>query len=176
MPQVFVNKADLTNDPIFVVASFDTELPLVPRGQMGSGCTVLTLPATAITQVPDPRMPGTVGGLIPHNVSVLRSDWRTNIDEITNGEAYRRIIEGFTEFMQRNATNDNISSLQKYGNDTGTWPADAVARKAEADRGWAYIAAVRQASDAMQGSLPTDPTDDSHWPQRITPVYIEVAP
>jgi hypothetical protein len=75
--------------------------------------------------------------------------------------------------MQSNANSDASKSLIDYGPDTSKWPQDAQDRRTAAKTGWDYVAAVRQRSDAMEtAALPNDPTDDSHWPTRIPPVYI----
>jgi hypothetical protein len=161
--QVFVNKSNLTLDPVPVVASFD-DLPWRDRTLMGSGCTVLSLPTTAVTKVED-----TVTKIA---TTVLATDWRSHADTICNMEAQRRILESFSEFMQRNATNALNDALIKYGSNTATWPQDAKDNKSASDAGWAYVNAVRDASDAMQAALPTDPTADGNWPARIPPVYI----
>lgn len=164
--QVFVQKAKLTDDPVPVVAHYE-DSPVVPRNRMGDTCTVLAVPADAIQhnmlRPDDPEV---------RPAAQLKSDWRSHADVICNGEAQRRILESFSEFMQRNATSSTSDSIMKYGADQSAWPQDAKDRQATVDAAWAYVTAVRQTSDAMQDALPVDPTADANWPTRIPPVYI----
>lgn len=165
--QVFVKKADLTADPVPVLAVYEDSIS-VSRTMYGDVCTVLSLPSSAvITNFAPPGEPSP-----PPFPAQLKSDWRSNAPNICNGEAYRRITESFSEFMQRNATGSTSDSIMKHGADQSTWPQDAKDRQAAADAGWAYITAVRATSDAMQDALPVDPTADVNWPTRIPPVYI----
>lgn len=163
--QVFVKKADLAADPVPVVA-YHEDAPSKSRNEYGDECTVLALPNGAVVMLsdPDPTIAPPVR---------LKSDWRNNAVIICNGEAYRRILESFSEFMQRNATQSTSDSIMKYGADQAAWPQDANDRQASADAGWAYVTAVRTTSDAMAAALPVDPTADSNWPTRIPPVYIQ---
>jgi hypothetical protein len=162
--QVFVAKANLINAVVPVAGSYpDTPWPWVDRNVLGSSYTPLTLPGPGVISSLDP------GGFMTYQ---LVSDWRTSqISSIVNGEGQRRIFECFTDFMQRNANADINRSTTLYGATPSAWPADAQARKAEGDRGWTYLQQVRQTANAMT-TLPNDPTDDSQWPTKITPVYI----
>jgi hypothetical protein len=160
--QVFVKKADLASTDIPVVAIFE-DGPWQDRNLMGNACTVLALPPSAVVRV---------DGLMGISRNQLDNNWRSNAAMILNMEAQRRILESFSEFMQRNATNALNDALIQYGTDTAAWPQEAKDNKSASDAGWAYVAAVREASDAMQAAMPTDPTADGNWPPRIAPVYI----
>jgi hypothetical protein len=162
--QVYVARSQLTQDPVPVVASFD-DLPWRDRNLMGSSFTVLSLPTTAVARIEDP--------VTKIASTVLASDWRSNASMIVNMEAQRRILESFSEFMQRNATNSTNDSLLRYGPDKTSWPQSAKDNQAAAEAGWDYVAAVREKSDALEAALPVDPTADSNWPTRIAPIYIE---
>jgi hypothetical protein len=159
--QLFVLKSDLSTPPAeTIIWGIHDDLPLLDRGLYGAQYTPLSLPGSVVQTDQTTLRP------------YLKSDWRSNVATIANGESYRRIIECFTEFMQRNANSVITGYISQYGADSTTWPVDAKNNKAESDRGWAYVSLVRQSSDAMQSALPADPTDDSHWPTKITPVYI----
>jgi hypothetical protein len=165
--QVYVLISDLSLAIVPVYGVYP-DIPMLDRNMMGTTLTVLSLPPEAVKAAPpyDPTVSTTV------LFSQLASDWRTHTDWLVNNEAQRRILESFSEFMQRNATNDATRSITLYGTVSTTWPVDAQARKAEADRGWVYISAIRVQADAMMSSMPVDPTADSAWPTRITQVYI----
>jgi hypothetical protein len=168
MAQVFVLKSDLAaNAPTVQVHGSYPDLPWLDRNMMGTQYTPLTVPDKAV--VPATALPGMTLGF----GGQLASNWRTYPDTICNYEAMRRILEVFTEYMQRNATNDTNRSVLLYGADSTKWPADAVARRNESQRGWNYVSAVRLQNAALINALPNDPTDDAHWPTKITPIYIE---
>src|SRR6516162_1870851 len=97
--QVFVKKSDLAaNAAMILVFSHFDDLPWVDRNTFGSAYTPLSLPATAIVLAPaSANLPG---------MYQLASNWRTNATAIANGESQRRILEVFSDYMQRNATND----------------------------------------------------------------------
>jgi hypothetical protein len=162
--QIFVNKADLINPTVTVQAYYPDSTPPLSITLHGANATLLALPPADIdlSQLPP----------------VLVSTFRNDMAIMVNAEATRRILLVFSEQMQRNSNADINRSTTLYGASPAAWPADAQARKTEGDRGWNYVGAVRQASDALstQTSL-NDPTDDSHWPTAISPpVYIEPTP
>jgi hypothetical protein len=159
--QVFVAKADLALPVVPVYGSYP-DVPLIDRAFLGSLYTPLILAGSVI-------VPKTVGGITTYN---LASNWRSYATTLLNGEAQRRILEVFSEFMQRNANNDVNRSTLLYGANQTTWPADAQARLTEAQRGWNYVSALRTRSDSLATNLPNDPTADSNWPTVITPIYI----
>src|SRR5262245_26230831 len=146
--QVFVKKSALAgSDPIVVVANFPDD-PMMARDAQGTDCTPLCLPAEANDQTNLPPLP-----------SVLRPDWRDHMQGIVNEEAERRIDEAFPLYMQNNANADINNSTLLYGANAATWPQDAKDRKAENDRGWNYVSAVRQAADALEhDNTLVDPT------------------
>jgi hypothetical protein len=161
--QVYVNQADLSNDPVPVLG-FYPDVPVMAIDAYGANTTRLSLPAADVdlTQTPP----------------VLVTNFRNDMAIMVNDEAGRRIELGFSGDMQRNANADINRSTMLYGADYTTWPADAQARKTEGDRGWQFISAVRQASDSLstQTTL-VDPTNDSNWPTQLSPpVYIEPTP
>ena len=161
--QCYVNKADLINDPVPVLA-FYPDSPTLVNTIHGPNATRLQVPDADLDQSQFPN--------------VLVSTFRNDMETMVNSEGGQRITAVFTDDMQRNANADVNRSTMLYGADPATWPSDAQARKAEGDRGWQYVSAVRQASDALstQTSL-VDPTDDSHWPTVISPpIYIEPTP
>lgn len=165
--QVYVLKSDLSSQAaVVMVQGSYPDQPQLDRNLLGTQFTVLTLPPTSVVPY---AVPGTSPALL---MSQLESGWRNNASMIVRNEAQRRILESFSEFMQRNATNDATQSLMLYGPDPAAWPQDAKDRKAAAEVGWDYVATVRQTSDALETALPPDPTADGHWPTRIPPVYI----
>lgn len=156
---VYVNRSDLINSPVPVVGYYEEALGLAIDFQ-GSACTMLFLPQEAIDKTTLP----------PTLTTDFRANWMVRM---VDNEAQRRIALAFPDYMQRNTNADINTSSLKYGIDSSTWPADAQARKAENDRGWAFVSAIRTTSDALGAqTATTDPTDDNHWPTQITPVYI----
>jgi len=107
-----------------------------------------------------------------NGLPALASSWRDDLIPVINAEANRRIIAVFPDYSQRNATQYVQDALLRNGGNTdpAQWPPNDQAIKTEADRGWAYVAAVRQASNTLSTSNPTNPCDDSHWPAPITPI------
>lgn len=161
--QVFVKKSDLITDPVPVLA-FYNDTPTMALDTHGSDVTLLVLPPLAIDQ----------SSLPPKLTSDFRSQ---NMPMMVNNEAARRINLSFPDYMQRNCNADINTSTTKYGADSSGWPPDAQDRKADNDRGWSFIATVRQTADALATqTATTDPTDDSHWPVQIPPVYVEPVP
>ena len=156
---VYVNRSDLINDPVPVVGSYEESLGLAIDFH-GSACTMLVLPPAAVDMTTFPP--------------TLKTDFRANfMSSMVNAEASRRIAMAFSYDMQRNCNADMSTSTMNHGADSTTWPADALSRKAENDRGWVFVSAIRTASDALGAvTATTDPTDDNHWPTQITPVYI----
>jgi hypothetical protein len=158
---VYVKKEDLVNDPVPVVAYYPDNTVGLTIDVYGSICTMFRVPDTEID----------LGTMPPR----LKIGFRSAMATIVNTEAARRITVPFPVFMQQNCNNDIGASTLKYGLDVDQWPIDAQERKNENDRGWTYIVQIRQTADALatQTTL-TDPTDDSHWPPMITPVYISL--
>ena len=168
MPQFFVKKADLPGPDLVPVFASYPDSPIVARNAHGDQITPLVLPASQLL-IPMPNDP-------PGTMPKLKDTFRNFMPQMANGKSSRRIDEVFPAYMQSNANADNNSSTMKYGAASVSWPPDAKARKAEADRGWNYIAAVRQSSDALSTQTTTiDPTDNSHWPTVITVIYIPPA-
>jgi hypothetical protein len=155
---VFVKKADLILDPVPVLAYYPDAAAL-PIDYHGSDATMLCLPENSVD----------VSTIPPRLISGFRND----MEEMVNDEAERRIEIPFPAYMQRNCNSDINASITKYGSDPSTWPTDAQQRKAEGDRGWTYVADVRQTADALSTQTTiSDPTDDSHWPAMISPIYV----
>lgn len=162
--QVFVRKTDLAGtDPVRVIAYYPAA-PVLDRNLHGADCTVMLLDATSLDMTANPYL--------------LRVDWRQDMALIVNAESERRLAEVFPDYMQRNASADIGRSTLMYGTDTPSWPQDALDRKAENDRGWQYVSAVRQSSDALSIDLAIiDPTADEHWPTVPSPpIYIAPVP
>jgi hypothetical protein len=179
--QVFVSKSALgLPDPIPVLGYY-VDTPVLDRDLHGSGATVFSLPLSAVI-APSPMKP--ITGVTPPTtpaqptdtqfVPVLKASWRAdNMPQMVNDEALRRIEESFPDYMQRNANAAINASTMQYGVDTTAWPQPDKDRKTANDTGWIYVQAVRDRSDALESQITlTDPTDDSHWPTRIPPVYI----
>jgi hypothetical protein len=158
--QVIVRRSDLGEQQPLAIGYFADNVIIRDLASYGSGLTVLTLPDTAsiITS------PGEAARLVPN--------WRSYSATIVNAEANRRIQLSFTDYSQRNANQDVITSITKYGAETTMWPQDAQDRKATADTGWNFVNTIRETSDAMIAGMPLDPTDDGHWPTQIPPVWI----
>jgi hypothetical protein len=159
---IFVNKADLTLDPVPVLAYYP-DASAMAIDTHGANATMLSLPTQDLDLSTTP----------PRLVTGFRNDMASMV----NYEAERRIEIPFPAYMQRNCNSDINQSITKYGADPSVWPTDAQQRKTEGDRGWTYVSTVRQTADALstQTTL-TDPTDDSHWPASIPPVYVPSPP
>jgi hypothetical protein len=157
--QVFVRRSSLTlaaDETVRVMAFYDDGVAITPAMQRPE-LTLLSLAANAIRPTPT-------------GMSALVAGWReSNREQIANGEAERRILEAFPDYAQRNASAELMGYLSTHGANASAWPREAQQRKAEIDRAWAYVEAVRRASNGMVArALPGDPTADSHWPTRIT--------
>lgn len=102
---------------------------------------------------------------------LLAPEWRNNSrNQIVSFEASLRVNAVFPDYSQRNANNEMNGYITTYGANSAAWPSGQQARKAEMDRCWAYINAVRQTANAMvNAALPADPTSDSNWPTRVPP-------
>jgi len=158
--QVFVARADLSLSTGIKIISSYPDVPTINRDQHGTDAAVLSLPNEATTFNPDQRQ------------QVLIDNWRTYASQIVNGESQRRILESFSEFMQRNALARVQRDITTLGWDWNTWNATERNVYSTAQTGWQYISTVRTASDAMVANMPVDPTDDNNWPTRIAPIYI----
>jgi hypothetical protein len=160
--QVIVRRADLGEQQPIVLAFFPDGTDIRNTQSYGNGITTMTVPDSAVVPAP-PESPGG---------HVLAANWRSFPNVVVNAEANRRVLISFPDYMQRNANQDQLASVTKYGADSANWPQDALDRKAQADAGWNFVNAVRESSDALIGGMPLDPTDDAHWPMQIPPIYI----
>src|SRR5262245_19576791 len=161
--QVVVRRSSLGEQQPPAVAYYPDGAIFGAASQFGDGMTVLVVPDNCVVTLP---------GVGP----CLAANWRSNAATIVNAEAYRRIQLVFPGYSQSNANQDQLNSMRKYGHDTSSWPQDAKDRYTAADTGWNYVSAVREASDALAAGMPLDPTDDSHWPTPIPPVYVPPTP
>lgn len=161
MQQAFVSRNDLNrtgDDPIPVVAFYEASVDISSDAH-GEGMTVITVPSDAIES-------GTPG-IGP----VLAPGWRDKYRaEVAGGEASRRILEVFPDHSQRNSSAEYSNYITLHGADTSRWPQAAQLRRAEIERAWTYVNAVRTANAKLVTStLPRDPTANGHWPARIAP-------
>ena len=154
--QVFVRRSDLTlrtDEAVAVMMSLEDMTPITPD-MLRPDFSLFSLATTAIdrSHVPPRLTPG----------------WReANRAQIISAEATRRIDAAFPEYSQRNSAAEMMGYIAVHGANSATWPREAQQRKAEIDRAWAYVEAVRQASHGlMRGALPADPTASGHWPNR----------
>lgn len=157
--QVFVRRSSLTltaDEAVSVMGYFDDAATLPPAMLRRTDFTLLSLANGAI-------LPGMgLGSLAP--------GWReANRAQIVSGEATRRIDAVFPEYSQRNSIAEMNGYIVSLGVTATAWPTAPQRRKAEIDRAWSYVNAVRASADGMlKGALPADPTNDSHWPTRAT--------
>jgi hypothetical protein len=180
--QVFVKRADLTagTDPMPVIGTYLADDPAIPYTAHGTAAdtTVLYLPTTTVIKkdvpISDP-ITGVPAADNPITIpkTVLVSNWRSNVNQIVNSEANRRIADVFPDYKQRNSTSTYQQCQTAFGADPSVWPPEAKAFKDEYDRGWSYVNAVRERTTALITSMPPDPTADSYWPTRIDPVSFE---
>jgi hypothetical protein len=158
--QVYLDRTELPKTQPWVITAFP-EFPVLDRNLLGTTRAVISLPQSAVIYDTNTRR------------SKLTTSWRTdNATQIVNDEGQRRIIESFSEYMQRNA----LRAVQYYTNLQGTnvslWDPANRAIHDTAEAGWVYVAAVRNRADSLVSALPVDPTDDANWPARIAVVYI----
>jgi len=156
--QVFVHRSDLTltiGEVVRVFGYYEDGTEIAPDAH-GFGAALLSLSQAAI--VNDSL-----------RTTTLAPGWReANRELIVYSEAERRILAAFPDYSQRNSSAELMGYLAVHGANAAAWPAAAQRRKAEIDRAWAYVDAVRRASHGMlAGALPADPTADGHWPMRI---------
>ena len=78
-------------------------------------------------------------------------------------EANRRILTRFPIWKQVNMTARGVE-LQDQWRANGTWTEQEAAEAAALKGAFAWVKAVRQASDALETTLPEDWTNDAHWP------------
>jgi len=106
-------------------------------------------------------------------IQYLTPSWRDDLVPVINNEANYRILKVFPDYQQRNANQYVQAAMLRSGSDPAQWPPEDQAIKTEADRGWAYVSAVRAASNSLAVSNPLNPCDDSHWPAEIAPIKFE---
>lgn len=180
--QVFVPRVDLTgaaDEVVRVFASYE-DSPLVPTDLHGEQNTVLALPSIALVNNTAAIMPAfPIPGMTPSGpppvstpaaaAYTVKPNWRVDFKSpVIAGEANRRVLAVFPEYSQRNASAEMNNYITQYGADATTWPAAAKSRKAEMDRCWTYVNAVRNTANSMgQSNLPTDPSGDGNWPTRV---------
>lgn len=155
--RVFVRRSDLkmTADEVVAVAYYFEDSVAIPPEIHRPELVMLSVSAATIQQT--------------QTTPVLARGWReANRELLANSEAERRILEVFPDYAQRNSSAELMGLIAAHGANSGTWPAGAQRRKTEIDRAWAYVDAVRRASNGMlAGALPADPTATSHWPTRV---------
>ena len=155
--QVFVRRSDLTLDSVPVIGTYDDSVRIDPA-QHGGDMVVLSLPPNAV-----------ISPTAEISMPMLVTGWReANKQQIISAQATKLIDDVFPEYSQRNSTAELTGYIATYGADSNKWPDAARKRKAEIDRCWSYVNAVRNKSTAMmRASLPVDPTANSNWPTRI---------
>lgn len=81
-------------------------------------------------------------------------------------EARRRILARYPDWQQVNMTARGVE-LQDAWRQNGTWTAAEEAEAATMQSAWAWIKAVRAASDAIESMtpIPSDYNASSRWPQ-----------
>lgn len=79
-------------------------------------------------------------------------------------EAQRRIVAFCPEWKQRNMMMEKIDLLDKKRSSPLTFTQAEQDRLDLINDAIAHINAIRSASDTLEGTLPTDYTDDTHWP------------
>lgn len=173
--QIFVKRADLTgqaDEIVYAVATYDDATQVDPAAYDKIAITVFILPPTAVQiVVPTPPANGDIPLMPVDRRPTLVKSWRMDyVTQIPAGEAGRRIYSAFPDYSQMNSNNEMNGYITQYGNDSSKWPSAAQNRKAEIDRCWTYVNAVRASANAMaQQMLPVDPTADGHWPTIIPP-------
>lgn len=80
-------------------------------------------------------------------------------------EARRRILAVFPDWKQANMTARGVE-LQDIWRRTGSWTEQEQAEADALQAAWAWIKAVRSASDVLEAMspIPGDYTDDKRWP------------
>jgi hypothetical protein len=155
--KVFVDRSDLTltaNEAVRVLGYYEDHVAVSPTAH-GDRATILFVGPGAVVNANGPTLP---------------PGWReANRTQLAYGEAERRILEAFPDYSQRNSAAELMGYLSVHGANASAWPATAQRRKAEIDRAWAYVEAVRRAASAMlAGALPANPSANSHWPTQIS--------
>jgi hypothetical protein len=150
--QVFVRRSSLLAEPVPVMMYFEDSAAITPEMRRPE-LALLTLNGAAVQRT--------------HRGNVLAPGWReSNRERVVHGEATRRILAALPDHSQRNRLAEFLRYVVAHGADAAKWPRPAQERKAEIERGWNYIDAVRKAARTMANApLPADPTADSHWPK-----------
>lgn len=91
---------------------------------------------------------------------------REDVVAAIKSEARRRITERYPEWKQSNMTAAGVE-LQDSWRRNGLWTAEEQSYASELDAAWAWIKAVRAASDAIEALDPTPPDfdADNRWPE-----------
>jgi hypothetical protein len=162
--QVMVPRADLTGaaDETVHVLMFFPDGASFPAGTLQSTWTIFWVNDNLVVRDKNSAAIST---------RLLDTNWRAlSQTNLISYEANSRITTAFPDYSQRNANNEMNGYITLYGADSTQWPSAQQARKAEIDRCWNYVNAVRNTANAMgSASLPVDPSDNSHWPTVISP-------
>jgi hypothetical protein len=149
-----------TTEVVRVLGYYDDSVVNLQYNALGTQNTLVSVSQTSMVVGSPPAVP------------TLGKDWRlNNSTQIVNYESNARIQSVFPDYSQRNANNEMNSYIAQWGvYSTATWSPAAQARYAEMNRCWNYVNAIRAANASMiAAALPADPTNDSHWPTRISP-------
>src|SRR5262245_2937123 len=160
MLKVFVKNEELTKPTPTVMASYD-EATTVPEGAHGEN-VVNFLVQDQFLKISDDIPPR----------QYLIEGWRTadtalEINPVMRAEAQRRINAVFSPEQRIASVHELVEMLLKYGLDPAKWPNDAVARRGQIERLWNYVRDVNERAKSHK-MVPTDPTNNSNWPTRIT--------
>lgn len=157
--KVFIKGADMASGKdARIIAVYEDDIAIDAKAHGDDAIMLTGVPRTAVKS--------DINGMM------LASDWRQMSDtrQVVSGEATKRIEEVFPSYSQLNTVMEVEQYILKYGTDAAKWPANVKQRKAEIDRCWDYVNAVRSASATMaKASLPVDPTADARWPNKIAP-------
>jgi len=82
---------------------------------------------------------------------------------LIKAEARRRILHYLPEWKQSNMTARAVE-LNKIRADAGGWTQVEQAEMDAIQAAWAWIKSVRDASNSLESTLPTDYKSDTYWP------------
>src|ERR1700747_2366295 len=145
--QVFLKRSDLSsNQDAEILAVYEEGVEVDPKWH-GGNAAIVHVPNSAINYSVSPYK--------------LLAGWRDgNQAQMMAAEATQRIDDVFPDYAQRNLIAEIEGYILQYGADSTKWPEAAKQRKAEFDRCWNYVEAIRSTSNKLAAAMPADPSAD----------------
>jgi hypothetical protein len=154
--KIFIRKSSLGEKNPEIVASYGSDQP-VNANTHGNDMSMFEIPdgLVSLALLPDETMPR------------LPEDWRERLTEpAVQAEAKRRIDEALSPIEQITTLHELVEFVLQHGSEIEHWPDSAKRRKADIDKTWDYVRAVKESARTIK-SLPATLSHDKHWPERL---------